>query len=356
MDFYNSSLLKNLAQLGVETFLFSNVIIPATGVQAFAWFHNMGVPKILAVFNNFFCFLRSLFFCRRKKVQWLILHLFRGGLFDLVTMGIARLMGFRIILIVHDVISLDTVALPATRNFILKHFTHTKIVHNPYSKKILAGVIDEKHMGNVKIIPHGNFIELAVGPASPIRSISGWIPEPEKRYLLFFGQVKKVKGIDILLQAMTQPGHDFQLILAGQDRDDSLKTYADFIRANFLEKRVHVFNRFITNEERDFLFRCCEAVVLPYRRIYQSGVLLMAMSYGKPVLASDLEPNKDLIRHGENGLLFKDGDSQSLAGLLNQASRDGEILKSLGEEAFRTVSISNNWITISKLYLEILRG
>ncbi len=355
MDFYNSSLLKNLAQLGVEPFLFSNAIIPAEGVHAFAWFHNMGVPKTLAVFNNFFYFLKSLLFCRKRRVRWIILHLFRGGLFDLVTMGIARLMGFRIILIIHDVISLDTVALPATRNFILKHFTHTKIVHNSYSKKMLAAVIAEKHMGNVKIIPHGNFMALAAGPASPVRSLSGWVPEPDKRYLLFFGQLKKVKGLDILMQAMVQPDHDYQLILAGQDRDDSLKTYEDFIRVNSLEKRVIVFNRFITNEERDFLFRSCEAVVIPYRRIYQSGVLLMAMSYSKAVVASDLEPNKEMIRHGENGLLFKDGDPGSLAAVLNQAYREEKTLKLLGEAACKVVSSSNNWLNISKLYLEILQ-
>jgi glycosyltransferase involved in cell wall biosynthesis len=70
--------------------------------------------------------------------------------------------------------------------------------------------------------------------------------------------------------------------------------------------------RFIPDQERDLLFKACDLVVLPYRRIYNSGVLMMALSYGKTVLASDLPANREIVQNGINGYLFETGNAKSL--------------------------------------------
>jgi D-inositol-3-phosphate glycosyltransferase len=353
MDFYDTSLLKSLVDQGFSTLLFANFKAASPGIESYHSFHNMGVNKIRAIFNNFINFIKALIICRNRKISWLILHLFRGGLFDLVTIGLSRLMGFRILLIIHDVKSLDTIALPVTRKIILNHFNHSKLVHNRYSYNKLAEQVKPSKMGNVHIIPHGNFIELANHPVAA-SSVADLEILPGKRYLLFFGQLKKVKGLDVLIRAMGLARSDFQLIIAGRNRDDNFSSYHQLIKETGTGNRVIAINRFITNEERDFMFRACEAVIVPYKRVYQSGVLLMAMSYGKTVVASGLEPFLEMIRHEENGLLFPPGDHQTLANLIDSLYDGMYDEKILGNNAFQYVKEANSWQMIGKAYARIL--
>ena len=54
-------------------------------------------------------------------------------------------------------------------------------------------------------------------------------------------------------------------------------------------------------------------IVLPYKIIFQSGVLMMSSSFNVPVIVSDLEPFLDIIENQINGLVFKVNDVKSLA-------------------------------------------
>ncbi len=356
MDFYDISLMKSMASLGYSATLFSNFDISAEGVHTVKSFNNIGVPKVMAIFNNFVYFISALIFCKRKKVAWLFLHLFRGGLFDLVTIGLARLLGIRIILIIHDVKSLDTLAIPITRQIILTHFNHSKIVHNRFSFHELAKEIKASAMGNVHIIPHGNYISLAAAPSGHLNGMPGFAYNKANRYILFFGQLKKAKGLDVLIKAMGRADTMYHLIAAGRGRDDSFASYRDLVKANGLHDRVHVIDRFISDEERDFLFRHSELVVLPYKRVYQSGVLLMSMSYSKVSIASDLEPNREVLNNGQNGFLFDAGNPEPLSRLLEQAYRGQFDLKAIGLKAFETVQTGNSWERIAAAYDAVLQG
>jgi glycosyltransferase involved in cell wall biosynthesis len=128
------------------------------------------------------------------------------------------------------------------------------------------------------------------------------------------------------------------------------------VKTSGLDDRVHVVERFITDEERDFLFRHCELVVLPYKRVYQSGVLLMAMSYSKVSIASDLEPNHELIKNGLNGFLFETGNPEPLSRLLEQAYRGRINLEAIGIRAFETVQATHSWERIAASYDAVLQG
>ena len=58
-------------------------------------------------------------------------------------------------------------------------------------------------------------------------------------------------------------------------------------------------------------------IVLPYKIIFQSGVLMMSSSFSVPVIVSDLEPFLDIIENQINGLVFKVNDVKSLAEKIN---------------------------------------
>lgn len=356
MDFYDVSLLKCLADQGYETFLFSNFKTSEKDIKSFTTFNNIGVNKVVAIFNNFVYFIKALFYCRKQQINWLLLHFFSGGVFDLVTIGMARLLGLKIILIIHDVESLDSLVFPFTRKIILTRFNHSKIVHNQYSYDELAKLINQKYMGNVHIIPHGHYLSLPGNNIHEKPSLPEFTPESGVRYLLFFGQLKKAKGLDILIAALAKSKSDYQLIIAGNERDDSFLSYKNQIETSGLTGRIVPIIRYITNKERDILFHLSDAVVIPYKKVYQSGVLLLAMSYSKPVVASDLPSNLEVIKPGFNGFIFKSGNSAHLAETIDTLFFNPEVTKEIGYQGFKSIEKSHSWAQIGRFYAEILEA
>jgi D-inositol-3-phosphate glycosyltransferase len=69
---------------------------------------------------------------------------------------------------------------------------------------------------------------------------------------------------------------------------------------------------FIPDSEIEVYCKAADAMVLPYRHIYQSGVLFMAQSFGLPVLASDVGSFREEIIEGRTGFIFSPQDPEDL--------------------------------------------
>ena len=102
------------------------------------------------------------------------------------------------------------------------------------------------------------------------------------------------------------------------------------------------------------LFFASDVIVLPYRVIFQSGVLLMAMSHGLPVIASDLAPNKEIITHKKNGYLADPNLNSLLNGInwlmkLNNKEIN-KIKKNNRQKTLKNFSLSTMVNKYEKLY------
>jgi D-inositol-3-phosphate glycosyltransferase len=317
MDHYDLLLLEGIKKNGAEVQLYTNFSDDTSIVPVQHCFHNIGVSKFKAILSNFTGFIHALKDAKSKKVKWLILHVFRAGMFDLFTFSLARLMGFKICAIIHDIESLDTYTLPFVRRTVIATLPHLRTVHNTFSQKELQRSLNKPHLKSY-VIPHVNFLqhfsarivkqEVTTLPDQISASIPSGIP-----CFLFFGQIKDAKGLDILFEAACQVKGDFRLIIAGKVREGSWNKYEQMIRALNLQHKIIPVIRHITDEERDFLFANTKAVILPYKKIYQSGVLLMAMSFPCVIIASALAPNREIVQDNVNGLLFDAGSSRDLA-------------------------------------------
>jgi D-inositol-3-phosphate glycosyltransferase len=322
MDHYDLLLLKGMRAAGADVRLYSNFETRHSDILSRKVFFNTGVSKLKAITSNFKGFLKALQDAKQNRVRWLLLHVFRAGMFDLTMFGLARLMGFKICAIIHDIESLDTYTLPLVRKIVTGKLPHLRIAHNEFSKKELLKRTGSKSEKNTYVISHLNFTDLfpvEFTPPDPDKTaaqIDHSLPQVYRNGIpvfVFFGQIKRAKGIDVLLEALCQVKGECRLVIAGKMREDSWKRYQQMIRALNLQQKVIPVIRFISDEERDLLFSKAAAVVLPYLKIYQSGVLLMAMSFPALVIASDLPPNREILKDGRNGLLFKTGDSPDLA-------------------------------------------
>jgi glycosyltransferase involved in cell wall biosynthesis len=194
--------------------------------------------------------------------------------------------------------------------------------------------IGKSAIANTGIIPHVNFTDLFSDYHKDVKKvadlklkseiISGLHPQllnavkNNTSIILFFGQIKKAKGVDVLLEAMTQINKECVVVIAGKTRNENWSKYEHIISVLNIKKKVIPVIRHITDEERDLLFAISDCIVLPYRLIYQSGVLLMAMSFPMTVIASDLAPNAAIVTSGSNGLLFTTKNSADLANKIQE--------------------------------------
>ena len=164
------------------------------------------------------------------------------------------------------------------------------------------------------MLRHGHFLDLPLPVPTQAQARQELQLNDGTMALLFFGQIKESKGLDILLEAMNLVHDpDIHLIIAGSARDVDPQDLIQTLVEPSVQNQIHLHNRYISDQERDALFKACDALVIPYRRIYNSGVLMMGLSYGKTVIASDLPANCEIIQNGVNGYLFEDGNPSDLA-------------------------------------------
>ncbi len=351
MDWYNLLLLRSLSDQGVRTLLLSNFDGEDNGVTINNVFRNVNDRRLISLLKIFRGFILSVRYLRRHKVAVVILHVFRGDWLELFLSFLLFYAGFKVCLIIHDIESLDTSSYPLARKWLLTGFHHFKVVHNEFSKQELIKTIGQIDETSITVIPHGEFSEMIASFPEAPGSVNPELIDSEKINLLFFGQIKKVKGLGLLLEALQQIDGRFQLVIAGKNRDDHLENYSAILRELLLKGKAKILNRHISDTERDYLFRHCDVVVLPYLRIYQSGVLLLAMSYGKAIIASDVPPFREIIRHGENGLLFQSGNVQALAHVISQLP--GISLDELGKAARIEALQRFSWKRIGQMYIHL---
>jgi glycosyltransferase involved in cell wall biosynthesis len=154
-------------------------------------------------------------------------------------------------------------------------------------------------------------------------------PEMETKdgdYILFVGRLVGTKGIPTLLKAMRKV--DSKLVVCGGGPDmKKLGKMAERLGIAGIVK----FPGRVPEEEKLRLFANCSVFVLP--SIYESyGIAAAeAMSWGKPVVASDVGGLPEVV--GEGGLLARPGDPDDLAEKINLLLKDGKQRKSMGEKA-----------------------
>ena len=91
-----------------------------------------------------------------------------------------------------------------------------------------------------------------------------------------------------------------------------------------------------------------DLVVLPYKKIYQSGVLVMTLSYGKPALVSDLPPLKEVVTDMQTAFLFESENSISLAEKLNLILLDPEKLEQVRINGKELINTKYDWNEIGR--------
>lgn len=125
------------------------------------------------------------------------------------------------------------------------------------------------------------------------------------KIVLFFGFIRKYKGLDLLLQAMTDKHikeANIKLLIAGEFYEDE-KPYLQIIKDNQLEETVILKNQFIQDQEVKYYLCAADMVVQPYRNATQSGVTPLAYHFEKPMVVTNVGGLPDLVPDHKVGLV-----------------------------------------------------
>jgi glycosyltransferase involved in cell wall biosynthesis len=191
------------------------------------------------------------------------------------------------------------------------------IVHGDALKREAVDILKVPHE-TVQVIPH-----VAIGcTAAPTEA------DDDGATILFFGRIWAYKGLEYLIKAeplIRQQVPNARIVIAGQGED------FDKYRAMMgRPEAFRVHNHYIGAEECEALFRRASVVVLPYTEATQSGVIPLAYSYAKPVVATRVGALADAVEDGVTGMLVPPRDEAALAAAVVELLNNPELRHAMG--------------------------
>lgn len=204
-------------------------------------------------------------------------------------------------------------------------------------------VADHYHLPENKVVlgAHGNYIGTYADfiDRSSARSKIG-LSEEDVVYL-FTGQLRSYKGIEDLISAFRAVTHPLaRLLIVGSPVNMSMTDLRARINQ---DKRIHLIEEHVADDDLQIYLRSADFVVLPYERILTSGSVYLALSFGVPVIASDGGLIPEIISDGVNGFLFRSGDVTHLQSVIERSLElSPEAKLALGEAAMASAE-KNDW-------------
>lgn len=144
------------------------------------------------------------------------------------------------------------------------------------------------------IIPHGHYRTCYPPAISQVAAKQHLGLDADKKVLLFIGMIKPYKNIDGLMQAFNEADlGDHQLVIAGKPDSTELRDELEALKG----ANTKLFLRFIPDSELNVYMSAADVVILPYTAILNSGALLLALSYNRPVIAPHMGAIIDLQKN-----------------------------------------------------------
>ena len=188
-------------------------------------------------------------------------------------------------------------------------------VHSLKTLELVSGLYSVPAT-KVLIAEHGNYIVDSIPNTTTSKDARIRLGLPlDATVFLFFGQVRGYKGIDNLISAFEELSKlhpDAWLVVAGQPYRLDGESYLKTISRN---NRIICRFEFIDSTEIQLYMNASDAVVLPYRDVLTSGSVLLAFSFGIPVIVPAIGLLTEIVSHGVNGVVYDLRESNLLVAL-----------------------------------------
>jgi glycosyltransferase involved in cell wall biosynthesis len=217
--------------------------------------------------------------------------------------------------------------------------THSQHVYSLMEKE-LGGAVE-----NMTMMPH-----LQIGQDLTTAAAD---TKEDENLILFFGRIWEYKGLEYLIRAeplISALVPNARIMIAGQGEG-----FSRYARLMAHPERFIVHNEFISEERTAEYFRRASVVVLPYVEASQSGVIPLAYSAGKPVVATKVGGLPEMVEHGRTGYLVEPRDVQGLAEAVVALLRNPELRRQMGAKGKNKIEAECAPEEIARKTMEVYR-
>ncbi|HEY6945945.1 MAG TPA: glycosyltransferase family 4 protein [Candidatus Acidoferrum sp.] len=219
----------------------------------------------------------------------------------------------------------------------------------------------------VRVIPFGINNQVPSTSLSPNEAKGRLgLPSADKT-ILFFGKIRPYKGLEYLVEAflrLAKESEQYRMVIAGKPGKGCEKYWEEIqeqIRGYVQDGRILVRTDYVPDDEVEVYFKAADVMVLPYRSIYQSGVLFLGYNFGLPALAADVGSLKEDVIEGETGFVFKPEDPIELAAVIERYFAS-DLYKELGirRDVVRSLAVNrHSWEVVGQattsVYTDLIR-
>lgn len=282
---------------------------------------------------------------RRGILAWVRLVLFSGRLLS------ARLLGYRIVWTIHEIYppsSKVSRRLDRVAGRVLARASHALVAHDRSVAKRARAAFGPA-AARIEIVQHGSYAGVYAAGRSRSAVRSDLRLAPDAFVFLCFGKLRADKRIDLLLdafRAVSQP--NAVLLIAGTVTDRSIAR--EITQAARTDPRIRPMLESVPDHHVVELFAAADAAVLARSEIWTSGSLILALSLGVPVVASQLAPHEELLDGEKAGWLFEPGNAASLRWTLERALRDGGLNVAKRQAALDRAACLPPWPAIAETF------
>jgi glycosyltransferase involved in cell wall biosynthesis len=277
-------------------------------------------------------------------------------------------LGKKTVLTVHNVNTRERDARDSALNrFTLKiqyRLVDCLFVHTERMKRELVTHYDVEE-GKITVIPFGINNAVAHTGLSPQQARHRLGISENDRTILFFGNIAPYKGLEYLIEAfrlIMLKDENYRLIIAGSQKNcaDYWSCIQDSLDRHPNRDRIIQKISFIPDAETELYFKAADVSVLPYRHIFQSGVLSLSYSFGLPVIASDVGTLREDIIEGQTGFMCKPENPVDLAvviakyfasDLFHDLDRERQHIREYARERYSWDLVS---VLTKKVYMQLV--
>lgn len=309
LSVYDQGVSYALSRNGYDVSLFSSSISkntnPRDEFKIYEIFKKSFNKRINKLFRGFY-YIAALkkFFVNHKayKVDLIYYHIFTYSVEELLTLlSLIFFARKKVVINIHDMHSLE-----AGSNFlhkiILFFLKAKKFEISSHSHSVKESLINKYSFDNCIIMPHSDvdiFFRCKDSKESLLQKFN--LPK-NKKYFLFFGKIKKSKGLDILLKAWSnicKEYPDYSLLIVGSSANEDILKYRDIIKNVGIENSCIWIEKSVPDQDAHSYFKIAEASILPYKEVYSSGVLLRSLGYNTPMILSNIKNFKTVLDDSE---------------------------------------------------------
>ena len=219
--------------------------------------------------------------------------------------------------------------------------------------------------GRISTIAHGLLSDDAAPPppapppapsASPRRAAEA---DGEAPVFLQFGKIKGYKGVDVLIRAVSlmppEVRRRCRFEVVGEPHLDP-RPLLELARGLGVGDAIAFDLRFVSDDEMLGHFGRAAAAVFPYREIDTSGVLMVALAAGVPIVASAVGGFAEMLEDGRKALLVPPGDERALAGALTRLATDPGLRAAMRAEVVALAAAVPTWEDIAAATASVYTG